>query len=116
MLPRSPTYVKHGRIQWGRPWSSPEHRIEVDERELGHLQAERACELPRDHFGEERLASLTGAAELQDVDAVVAGSDPPSRSGVTYRVAAMRRSTSLSERSAARDVRLLELCDLRIAQ
>ena len=66
-----------------------ERRVELDQHELGHRQAERAGQLPGHDLRRQRLRTLARAAELEDVEAVVVGlddapgSDPPSRSGVT---------------------------------
>ena len=52
-----------------------EFAIEFDEHELRHRQAEPACDLAGDQFGDQRLHTLAGAAEFQDVQAVVIAFD-----------------------------------------
>ena len=52
-----------------------ECRVELDEREPRDEQPERARELAGDDLGEERLAALSRAAKLEDVEAVVVGLD-----------------------------------------
>jgi len=51
--------------------------VGVDRREddLRHRQAERAADLAGDELGDERARSLPGAAELEDVEAVVVAFD-----------------------------------------
>ena len=52
-----------------------EVRIEVDENDLRHRQAQRAADLSCHHLGDERLGSLARAAELEHVQPVVVGLD-----------------------------------------
>jgi hypothetical protein len=54
-----------------------ELRVELDQHDLGHVEPERAPELAGDELGHERARALAGAAELQDVQAVVVGLDEP---------------------------------------
>ena len=52
-----------------------DRRVELDESELRHRQAERAGELADYDLRDERLRPLPGAAELEDVQPVVVGFD-----------------------------------------
>ena len=54
-----------------------ELRVEVDEHELRDVEPEGPPDLPRDELGHQRARPLAGAAELQDVEAVVVGLDEP---------------------------------------
>ena len=58
----------------GSAWPSAGESIDD---ELGHGQPERAAELARDDFGDERPRALPGAAELHHVQPVVVGLDEP---------------------------------------
>ncbi len=48
-----------------------ERRVELDADEVGHGQADRACQLAGQPLGDEGTRALAGAAELDDVQAVV---------------------------------------------
>ncbi|KDN81421.1 hypothetical protein KCH_68680 [Kitasatospora cheerisanensis KCTC 2395] len=52
-----------------------EHRVEVDQGEFGHRQAEPAAEFAGQHLGDQRLAALGRADPFQDVQPAVVGLD-----------------------------------------
>ncbi len=52
-----------------------ERRVEVREHQLRHPQPQLPGQLAHDHLGDQRLAALRGAGELQDVGAEVVGLD-----------------------------------------
>ena len=54
---------------------TPDGRVELDEHELRDGKPEGAAQFARDDLGDERLRSLSSAAELQHVEAVVVGLD-----------------------------------------
>jgi hypothetical protein len=55
----------------------PEHRVDLDQHQLGDRQAERAGQLADQHLGDQHLAALAGAAELHDVRPEVVGLHHP---------------------------------------
>ena len=74
--------------------------IELDDRELGHGEAERAGELAGDDLRHERLASLPGAAELEHVEAVVVSlDDGRQRAALAQRSDVPRRGRSSANSS-----------------
>lgn len=52
-----------------------DRRVEVDQDQLGEAQPQGPCQLPHDHLGDQRLAALRGAGELDDVRPQVVGLD-----------------------------------------
>ena len=51
--------------------------VDVDQREVGDVDPERAAELADDDLGHQRLRALAGRGELHDVRAEVVGLDEP---------------------------------------
>lgn len=69
-----------------------DRRVEVHQHQLREPQSERPRQLADDHLGDQRLAALRGAGELDDVRAQVVRLDDarhgtPECRGSTYRVA-----------------------------
>jgi hypothetical protein len=49
--------------------------VELDEDDLGNRQGQGPCDLAGEELGDQRLGALAGAAELENVQAVVVGLD-----------------------------------------
>jgi hypothetical protein len=68
-------------------------RVDVDEHDLRHAQPEPPRDLADEHLGDERLDALPGAAELDDVQAVVVGLDEAGhRAAFAQRLGVARRA------------------------
>lgn len=66
--------------------TEPEHRVDVDGHQPRHPETQPAGEFAADHLGDQRLAALTRAGELQDVRAEVVGLDESrQRTALTQR-------------------------------
>ena len=84
--------------QLADPWIAvqpAERRVDVDEDELRHGQAQRPRQLARDDLRDERPRTLRGAVELDDVQAVVVCLDEPGqRAALAERRDVLRRTNA----------------------